>query len=151
MYQHAKYKRYIENLKLRGNDRNQLLDQRSLGCLIINPKGTSVDDVEKYYQYSGLVSAGKIDISINQLIELSQYWIDKYSGRTIGAAGYLVNKYYGVIYGTMLDDLEILFFMYVIQNIVPTLMERLIWLRQEVIILRLVTNGWKIIELLVGL
>ena len=43
---------------------------------------------------------------INQLIELSQCWIDMFSGRMIVAAGDLVNTYDGDDLGTMLDDIE---------------------------------------------
>ena len=68
MYQHAKSERHRENLKLRGKDRNQLLEQRSLGCLNINHKVTYVDDIEKDYQCSGFVASAKSNISINQLI-----------------------------------------------------------------------------------
>ena len=68
-------------------------------------KVTYIDDVEREFQCSGLVAATKSNISINQLIELSQYWIGKNSGRKIGAAGDLVNTYAGAIIETMLYDL----------------------------------------------
>ena len=46
MYQRAKSERHRKKVKLRGKDRNQLLEQLSLGCLHINQKGTYVDDAE---------------------------------------------------------------------------------------------------------
>ena len=105
VYQHAKSENYILKMKLRGKDRNQILAQRILGFLNINQKWTYVDDIEKYYQCSGLVADTKSNIYINQLIEISQCWIDKLSGRTVGASGDLVNTYASAILGNVLDDL----------------------------------------------
>ena len=105
MYQNAKYERHREKVILMGKDRKQLLVQRRLGFLNINKKGTYVDDVENYYRCSGVVAATKINISINQLLELSQCWINKMSGRILGADGDLVNTYVGAVFGTMLDDI----------------------------------------------
>ena len=78
--------------------------QHILCCLNINQKVTYVDDTEKDYGCSGLVATAKRNVSINQLIEPSQCWIDKIPGRTIGTAGDLVNTYAGAVLGTMLDD-----------------------------------------------
>ena len=47
-------------MKLRGKDRNQLLEKCSIGLLNIKYKVTYVDGVEKYYQCYGLVVAAKI-------------------------------------------------------------------------------------------
>ena len=105
MYQHAKYERHREKLELRGKDRNQLLAQCNLGCLNINQKGTSIDDIENYYRCSDLVSAKKINISNTQLIDLSLCWIEEMYGRMIGAAGDLVNTYADAVLGAMLDDI----------------------------------------------
>ena len=107
-----KSERYREKAKLREKDIKKLLVQHILGCLSINQKGTYVDIVEKYYQCSALVAATKSNISINKLIELSQCWIDKLSGRTIRAFGDLVNTYAGAVLGTVLDDLGKTFIMY---------------------------------------
>ena len=73
MYQHAESERHRETFNLRGKDRKQLLEQRRIGCLNINHEGTYVGDFEKYYRCSGLLTSAKINISINQLIEPSQY------------------------------------------------------------------------------
>ena len=73
----------------------------------------------------------KNNISINQLIEISQCWIDKLSGRMIGADGDLVNTYAGAVLGNILDDIEKSFVAYAIQNIVPSLMARLLLPRQK--------------------
>ena len=70
MYQHSESERHREKLKLRGEVRNQLLAQRSLGCLNINQKVTYVHDVENYWRCSGIVASSKSNIYINQLIEI---------------------------------------------------------------------------------
>ena len=97
MYQHYESEKHREKMILRGKDRNQILAQCSLGCLNINQKGIYVDDVLKDYRCYVLVASAKSIISINQLIELSQFWLDKLSGGTIGAARDLVNTYDGTV------------------------------------------------------
>ena len=118
-------------MKLRGKDRNQILFQRILGCLNINQKGTYVDDVEKDYQFSGLVAAAKSNIYINQLIDISQCWIYKLSGRTIGAAGDLVNTYESAVMELFWMILNFVVVMYDIQNKIQPLMARLLCTRRK--------------------
>ena len=79
--------RGTEKVKLGRKYRKLLLGQRSLCCLNINQKGTSVYYIEKDYQISNLVAASKSNTSINQLIEISQCWTEKLSSRTIVDAG----------------------------------------------------------------
>ena len=131
MYQHSESEKHREKMILRGKDRSQILAQCSLGCLNINQKGIYVDDVLKDYRCYVLVASAKSIISINQLIELSQCWLDKLSGGTIGAARDLVNTYDGTVLGTMLDDLAKKIIIYAIQNTVPPFLARLIWPRQN--------------------
>ena len=126
MYQHSESEKHREKIILRGKDRSQILAQCGLGCLNINQKGIYVDDVLKDYWCYVLVASSKSIISINQLIELSQCWLDKLSGGKIGAARDLVNTYDGTVLGTMLDDLAIKIIIYAIQNTVPPFLARLI-------------------------
>ena len=104
---------------------------RSLCCLNRHQKGIYVDDCEKDYRFSSLVDAAKSNISINQFIEIFWCWIDKLSGRMIGAAGDLVNTFDGAVLWNILDYLVKLFVMYAIQNTVWTFMACLLFPRHN--------------------
>ena len=125
------------------------LAQCSLCCLNRHQKGIFVDGFEKDCQFSSLVGAAKSNISINQLIEISWCWIDKLSGRMIGAAGDLVNTCDDAVLWTILDYLLKIICYVCYPEYSYTIYGMRATPDTESIILRLVTKDWKIIKLLV--